>query len=191
MKGIVALVLTMAGLASGFAQGQINFVNTSAAFGGPARLVTTIGMQAFGFTNGAPLVGTNYMAQLYLASDFSDVLVEGPSPFRITATTQPGTWNSGVRNFLPAYQQGSTVTLVVRVWDSNYGATYMQALLNGAPGLGQSAAFDYFIPIAPYAPNLLTMTNFQGFVVGIPEPSTISLGLLGIGALALFARRKA
>lgn len=33
-------------------------------------------------------------------------------------------------------------------------------------------------------------TKFQGLVVSVPEPSTIALGVLGLGSLLLFRRRK-
>ncbi len=173
----------------GFSQGQINFVNTSAAFSpGPARLVTTSGVP--GFSDGAGLTGTNYVAQLFLASDFSSVLVEAPSVFRIPTTTQPGTWNGGVRNFLnvPANQPGQTLSLVVRVWDITLGSTYDAARANGSV-FGQSAAFSYLIPAAGTPPAGLAMQNFQAFTVTVPEPTTIALGILGAGSL-LFLRRK-
>jgi MYXO-CTERM domain-containing protein len=34
------------------------------------------------------------------------------------------------------------------------------------------------------------MVGLQAFTVGVPEPSSIALGLLGLGAIVLFRRRK-
>jgi hypothetical protein len=166
----------------GFSQGQINFVNTSAALGGPARLVT------FSDT-GVGVTGTNYLAQLYLASDLSAVLVEGPSPFRISTTTQPGTWNGTIRNFISLYQPGQTLNLVVRVWDGGVGGLTTYA--NQTTGYqGTSAVFSYTIPAVGSPPAALAMSNFQAFQINpVPEPSTIALGILGAGSL-LFLRRK-
>ena len=169
----------------GFAQGQINFVNTSAAFGGPARLVTFS-------DSGLGVTGTNYLAQLYLASDLTPVLIEGPSQFRIPTTTQPGTWNGGIRNFLLGrtdLEVGDTVNLVVRVWDggSSGALTYDTATTYR----GTSAVFSYTIPAVGTPPAGLAMNNFQAFAISpVPEPSTIALGLLGAGSLLFLRRRK-
>jgi hypothetical protein len=174
----------------GFSQGQINFLNTSGALGGPARQVTTLNVP--GATNGTPLTGVNYVAQLFLASDFSAVVSEAPAPFRVSTTSQPGTWNGGVRNFIVGQSHlevGDTVNLVVRVWDTTLFASYDLAVTGGGV-VGQSAAFSYLIPPAGTPPAGLAMANFQAFTVSpVPEPSTIALGILGAGSL-LFLRRK-
>jgi len=190
MKKILLIAaLSLVTATVGYSQGQVNFNNASSAFTlpsqGPARPVTTLGVA--GFTDGSGLTGTNYLAQLFLATDKSGVLVEAPSIFRVATTTQPGTWSGGIRNLLPLYLPGDTVSVVVRVWDG--GAAGATTYANSAVR-GESAAFNYTIPAVGSTPAQLAMFNFASFSVSpIPEPTTIALGLLGAGSL-LFLRRK-
>lgn len=87
--------------------------------------------------------------------------------------------SSGNRTLTTA--AGAATTLEVRVFDK---AIDQQGRL-----LGSSAPFAYTAPAAPTAPpSEFFIANFRGFVV--PEPSTVALGVLGLGALLLFRRRK-
>jgi hypothetical protein len=77
----------------------------------------------------------------------------------------------------PLSVAGGTATML-EVWVFNSGVF-----------AGKSAPFSYTPPTsATPAPSDLFMNNFRGFVV--PEPSTIALGVLGLGALLVFRRRK-
>jgi len=72
---------------------------------------------------------------------------------------------------------GATTTLELRVYDAT------GAFIGGSP------QFEYIPPTSQTpTPDQILMVNFRGFVV--PEPSTIALGVLGLGALLLFRRRK-
>jgi hypothetical protein len=83
--------------------------------------------------------------------------------------------NGGSRTLNTAGGLGTT--LEVRVFDGS-GAF-----------LGASDPFAYNAPAAPTnPPEDFYISNFRGFVV--PEPSTIALGVLGLGALLVFRRRK-
>jgi hypothetical protein len=184
-KILLSLILGVSAIGA-YAQGNINFDNRVATLGFSA-LVTNV-------MTGAGLVGTNYVAQLYYAADAANLsavaaVTEATTPFRIPTTTQPGTWNGGIRTLTTA--NGQTVNLIVRVWDGALYANYAAAKAPGASGVtGQSAAFSYVIPATNTDPTQQTMVNFRGFtVVPVPEPSTIALGILGAGSL-LFLRRK-
>jgi hypothetical protein len=73
---------------------------------------------------------------------------------------------------------GVATSLEVRIFESAGGNL-----------LGSSAPFAYTPPSDPLSPpGAYYMANFRGFVV--PEPSTVALGVLGLGALLLFRRRK-
>jgi len=94
----------------------------------------------------------------------------------------PGVWASGVEadaGLRPVGVPNGTASaaLEVRILDS-------QGRL-----LGSSAAFTHtpIVSVPPAVTDTL-MLNFRGFVV--PEPSTIALGVLGLGALLLFRHRK-
>lgn len=72
---------------------------------------------------------------------------------------------------------GTPTTLQVRIFDGQGNL------------LVTSSDFAYTPPTSPTPPpDSLLMTNFRAFAV--PEPSTIALGVLGLGALLLFRRRK-
>jgi hypothetical protein len=153
---------------------------------------------------GTRLVGTNYVAQLWFgigAGLPADALTEiasggtapatsapGASRFRTPTTTLPGTWAQGSRT-LGGVQLGQTLTMQVRVWDLGAAATYADAKAQGAM-YGQSDPFGYVIRVSdPPAPADTQMLNLRAFAL-VPEPSSVALAVLGMGALVLFRRRK-
>jgi hypothetical protein len=89
---------------------------------------------------------------------------------------------------------GTVVTLQVRAWDINYGATYEAAFANPANAgpFGKSALFAYQIPATAADPVAnFFMNNFLAFtIIDVPEPSTFALVGLGAAALVIFRRRK-
>jgi hypothetical protein len=104
--------------------------------------------------------------------------------------------------FVPGYTPGATPSLTIRAWTTRSGsftaAQSLQGLMNGeqwgewvitSKPLGG-------VPIGggtPIIPPTLTgwgNENGSGYELnGVPEPSTIALGALGIGAIALARRR--
>jgi hypothetical protein len=155
------------------------------------------------------LTGTNYCAGLwYVPGSHSDQMAGGrggmqamnsiatsSSVFNFrsptTADVNKGTWvvvggNSFVLNILP----GETATLQVRVWDYvAFGRTeagYLAALTSGG-NVCYSMPFDYTMPQPGSTPDKYYMNNLRAFT-GVPEPSTLALGALGMACL-LFARR--
>jgi hypothetical protein len=179
MKKLIPFVVLLVGVTGALAQ-VVDF-NNNRTFTTPGdRLVRDSDMTT-------PLVGTNYVAQLYYGADASSLqpVTSTPARFRVETTASPGTWSGGNRT-LTGFASGSTVTLVVRAWDANLG-TFDQARAAGA--WGESAAFTYIIPPAGSPPAAFYMENFRGFSL-VPEPSVIGLGLIGVGALVWLRRRK-
>lgn len=178
---VCAVTTTMA-----LGQGQINFDNRESVLGRSALVINEV--------TGTGLVGQDYRAQLFLASSpLTAAVTQAPSSFRIVTTGFPGTWANGIRDFIPSLTVGSTVDLIVKVWQGSLYATYEDALSSGnvASLAGQSDPFAYTIPPAGSPPPLLVMGNFQGFNVSpIPEPSTIALGIIGCAALLFRFRKK-
>jgi hypothetical protein len=201
-KSLLTIALAGATLVT-YGQGQIDFRNNNLV-APPDRLVRagTGQLPSPGGTGlnqnrpGEGLVGTTFIAQLFFASDASNldaqpaILGTDVHRFRASTTTLPGTWSGGTR-VLRGVLLGETANLVVRVWDSAF-ASYGDAV-RGNGALGQSAPFAYTVPTSPTPPPTdLFMNNFAGFTVNqVPEPSTIALGLLGgLGTMLLFRRRK-
>jgi hypothetical protein len=185
-KSLLTLAFVSATALSALGQGAIDFRNaTSQLPEPPDRRVRTF--------EGTPVIGTQFSAQLFFASDASNpnataAVVEAPSAFRASAL--PGFWAGGTRT-LVGVLPGVARDYVVRVWDSTLGS-YAQAVASGrVNAYGQSLPFSYTPPTDPTAPpSAFTMQNFVGFQL-VPEPSTIALGILGgIGTLVLLRRRK-
>jgi hypothetical protein len=178
-----------------FGQGTVFFVNDSVTLSSPPdRLIR------FGW-NSAPATGTNIQVQLYYGASTAGEgalvpVTSAPARLRASTTSIPGTWAAGGDRTLGNFGFGTLVTLQVRAWDINLGATYEAAFANprvdaGSIGIGKSLPFTYQIPATaadPFA-NFL-MSNFQSFTFGIPEPSTFALAGLGTAALVIFRRRK-
>jgi hypothetical protein len=185
MNKFAYLVAASALAVSAFGQGQINLNNRGLALVNDAA--------------GAPLTGTSFVAQVWYGASASTINQSfAPSPFRVSTTSSPGSWNPaaaggpGAIGTLTGFAPGSTVTLQVAVWDSSIAGVGAAQALAKAPGTGLSETFTYAIPTDPLAiPG--GMENLKSFnLVGgavIPEPTTIALGALGAAAL-LWRRRK-
>jgi hypothetical protein len=178
--------------ASAFAQGTVNFNNNGLLAGNPDSIKVFYGPQSAG--QPLTLAFGAYVAQLYYGAPGSpeDALTAVQSPasnFRVSTTTNPGTWSGGTRT-LAGFAEGAAVALQVRVWNTADGADYATAFAKNAGNFtGKSSIFSYTVPAAGSPPAAYLMTGFQGFSVAVPEPSVIVLGILGAGAF-LLRRRK-
>jgi len=172
--------LLLAGAVTSYAQdAQVNFANNVFT---PARLV-----YGPGFT---PLTGTNFSAVLLYGTSPSSLAAHTvPARFRVTTTSQPGTWNGGTRtlNGIPN-TPNTVVTMQVAIYDNVQWASYAAALAGGGI-LGMSAIFTYTVPTPPLGPTSLDMVNFQAFGP-IPEPSAITLAAVGALVLWTVKRRR-
>jgi hypothetical protein len=90
-------------------------------------------------------------------------------------------------------QGGGIATLQVRVWDNRGGLvdTWDKVLVDDNVARGSS---EIFLSRA-LGGGTITPPNMYGWVGfnihTVPEPSTIALGVLGLGSLLLFRRRQA
>lgn len=188
MNKFAYLVAASAVAVSAFGQGQINLNNRGLALVNDA--------------SGKPLTGTSYLAQVWYGASAGALNNSfAPSPFRVSTTTSPGSWNPaaaggpGAIATLTGFGPGSTVTLRVAVWDSSVAGASANSALNKAPGTGLSDTFTYSIPTDPLAipGGMENLKSFNLLPAGggpvIPEPTTIALGTLGAAAL-LWRRRK-
>jgi len=160
------ILLAMAGVTgSVLAQGTVSFNNGVTFKAGGDRLVRDAA--------GAPLVGTQFVAQLYYGPSPDDLrpVTNAPARFRVPTTTAPGTWSGGTRT-VPGYGAGDTLWLQVRVWNYALFPTYEDAVAGGGIR-AQSCAFTYTIPGGGTpAPEEFWIENFPG----IPGPMDCSQG---------------
>jgi hypothetical protein len=177
MKELIHLAVLLIGTTSAFAQGGIVNFNNNVLMPPPDRTVY------YGQV-GVPATGTNLVAQLYWSTDSGvtfTAVTAAPARFRPAGTSPAGTWLGGNRT-LPAGVGGQDthILLQVRAWD----------VLNPTL-IGSSQAFDYNqVLSSPPAAADTYMKGFQSFIIPVPEPSIIGLGVIGIGALFLLRRRK-
>jgi hypothetical protein len=167
------------------AQGTVSFNNNSAFATVANRLVNNVG--------GAPLVGTDFVAQLYFGSAGTaagslTAVTTAPARFRVATTSSPGTWSGGTRT-LDGIASGVTATLQVRVWNATAFPAGYDAAVAGRGVTGASDPFAYTVPAAGSPPAAFFMENMRGFTL-VPEPSTIALGVLGLAGLVFIRRRK-
>lgn len=190
MKKLTLTALTTMAVVTLFAQGTVTFQNASTS------LVTN------SLTSASLPTGTAFRFALYFLPD-------GPEPtsadFNLrgevlgaSAAVSPvaGRFSGGTRT---APAPGSTAAwFQVRAWETAFGGTYEAARDNANTQGGRLALIGTSnimrvtmgnplgTPVVPAA-----SLPLQGFVlVPVPEPSTIGLGLLGIGALLALRRRK-
>lgn len=194
-KTLLTFAISALAVCASFAQGTVNFNNTATTFNdGVDRFVYNVGGQT-------RLTGQNYAAALYFGTAADSItslavlnatdtsLTAARGTFRAATTTLPGTWSGGGSRTLLGAGPGTLVFMQVRVWDHTLFASYDAAKAGGGI-YGQSDTFEYRISTSPTPPpSDLVMANLRRFEL-VPEPSVIALGVLGLGSLLLFRRRK-
>jgi hypothetical protein len=144
MRTLLALLAVASVTVSALAQGTVNFNNNVWESTIPRRVTDM---------NGAPLVGTDWVAQLYYGSTPYDLraVANAPARFRVATTTQPGTWEGGTRA-LTGFGPGDTVWLQVLVW--NRAAFLNWDAIAPAGGIAgwASCPFTYTVPSSPWLP---------------------------------------
>jgi hypothetical protein len=189
---IVALALGLAATQV-HGQGTVNFGNNS------STAITNA------LTMARVVAGTTFRVALYYLPD-------GPEPSRdqmlltglaigANGIIQPaaGLYSAGTRT-TPATTPGAGFGwFQVRCWETAFGTSYEAAVANMAPQGGRLAiaGTSNIIrvktgdPVNNIAPGALTAFGLQTFLITqVPEPTTIGLAAMGIGALLLLRRKK-
>jgi hypothetical protein len=203
---ITAALLCVA--AGAFAQGTINFGNNfgatvfRAAIYGPELADPT--RELHGQTSGTlsfPVGPTVYTGlRLDGARYTMELVVYNAAGAAFSASTAPfltggsaGFIASKLTLAMPTgFLAGTRPSFEIRAWDTQTGSTYAAAAIKGTTGV-----FSPNIPLGgvDVDGNLVLPSNLTGWtsfnIHGVPEPSTIALGVLGLGSLLLFRRRQA
>jgi len=199
MKKLILTTIITTAAVSVFAQGTVFFANDTATLPSPPDRFIRFGAGAAagGATPGAAAYGTNIQVQLYYGTSGSAEsalipLSAGAARLRVSTSTAVGTWLGGTRTIQSA-GPAAQLTLQIRAWDINYGASYEAAATNpnNAGFIGKSALFGYIVPQPTDPVAASYMNNFVSFSIDIvPEPSTFALAGLGAAAMLIFRRRK-
>lgn len=172
-KAILSTTILIAGAIGLMAQGVVNFDNGYWNYDNSIELG---GDQDYAIyaTPGVPVDNAAWSAQLWEVSSSTPSAIGTPAFFDLGI---PGYWTGKEVGPLSVLA-GADTTLEVRIYNE------------AGVEVGKSPTpFTYRMgtTVPPGALDTL-MVNFRGFVV--PEPSTVALGVLGLGALLLFRRRK-
>ncbi len=162
-------------------QGQLIFANSS------ATLITNVATQAAWAT--AP----NSTVAIYAMSGFGQPQASLVlQPGAVTNLFLPGRFLGGIRTLnLP----GGPATVQVRAWGASTAFPSEEAAFVAAFGgdpsvtIGRSVLMDLIITEGLAPPPTLTANGLNAFTVGVPEPSTFALGLLG-ALIFVWGRRR-
>jgi hypothetical protein len=174
-------------------QGYINFDNTGSSAENRVYIDEWL--------NPAALVpgGTQFRVALYFArtEDGESALVQvgNAEGFIGTPNERYGVFLGGERIVFPTIAGGSGL-FQVKGWEAAYGSTYKEAAANPAARRGTSPAFvtDTRHPDSTEPnPNIVNGSQFggrpfRGFVIAVPEPSTVVLALVGVVTIGLVLR---
>jgi hypothetical protein len=183
MKKLAFVAAFLAASLAAYAQGTVNFNN---------RVVGVVDAPIFGVDNVTKLAGTGFSAQLYSGpAGAAEAALTAVGPVQAFRTGAAAGYIVAPANEvnIPGVGAGGTATLQVRAWAGAF-ASYEAAVAGGSPAgkstTFQSAPLGGSVGGAPPNPGaaLVGLTSFSL----VPEPSTIMLGALGLGALLL--RRK-
>jgi len=189
MKKILLLLSLLALPAAVFAQGTVVFQNTAATVLTTNDLVGHTGTVATGY---------KIRIGLYVGAPGSD-----PTAFSLVGIAT----NSGISAGRFGYvltisgNNGVNVDYQVRAWtlasgldyeSANAAGTYKGVSLVGnvTPATGTQTSPNLFSSTAGVPEFTGQLANGFAITPPIPEPSSIALGLLGLGAVAMFRRRK-
>jgi len=180
-KSIIALALVVASV-SAIGQGTVQFANLGVGINAPVTIDSLAG----------PKGAAGYMAQLAL--DVGGSLTPVGAAASFIGAGAPGYFSGGVVT-VSQVAPGASATFRVFAWDSTAGAatTYAAALTAWGSGLTHGG---WSVPVTIVTGGLgnpatfpAALTGLQPWATTVPEPSTIALGILGVGAL-LLRRRK-
>jgi hypothetical protein len=174
-----------------YAQGTVSFVTVGGGVNAPATNSLT----------SARVSGTAFLAQLFWATGASR-----PEDSLVAVSNAPAFYGtgsfagyvvsaSGGGNRILSVPGGTVVTCQVRAWDASLGsdwATALQNWLNDSTRtkvLGKSNLINATATEPPTAPGSLAGLAAY-FLVPVPEPSILALGILGGVGVLLLRRRK-
>jgi hypothetical protein len=174
MLSVALLGAMLAGISNASAQGQITFANSS-----PASLVTTNSP----LSSNVATKGT-YKVALYWGTVGS---TEAQLVSIATAGSYPvnGRFNGGVVTTPNGTPPGGQAVFEVKGWTGNYAdyeTAYAAAQTDSVVLVGTSGMWTQATAAGGTASPVFM--NFPGLVLGMPEPSTYALTILGLLAFA-------
>lgn len=205
MKKVIITTLLAITASFAFAQGTVNFNNKVSA-SGVDGVITYAAGTGFGGAAGAKVDGATTahpgaQAALYGGPDGATedqlVLLVPAVTFRTGAAAGYVNVGSLGSRSINGVAPGAFAIVQIRAWDANgvAGVTDYQSALNGR-GQGAYSGKSNMLRLVtggtgtPPGP-AADLIGLQAFAItNVPEPGTIALGFLGLGALMVFRRKK-
>jgi hypothetical protein len=176
-KTLVAIAALMISVAASYGQGAVVFNNR---VGTEVNAAVTKDA-SFGADAGKG-PGAGYTAQLYLVGAGGALTALTPSTTFRTASAAAEFFVNSVDVTVPGIAPGANATFRMRVWNTD-AASYDSALR-----FGESANFTTAVGGGTLPPT--NLVGLQAFTIrNVPEPTTIALGLLGLGAIWMRRRK--
>jgi len=172
-KALVAIAALLVSI-SAYAQGQVQF-NTHIT--NPDGGADILAARVFA-PDGTP--EKSAFGQLFIKNGTTYTALTPVGAFK-TSAGGAGYIGAGTATAPAGFPNGTLVSLVLRAWEGAAGSTYDASLIKG-----ESAPLAITLVEAPGTPN--DLIGLTGFTL-VPEPTTLALGALGLGAL-LIRRRK-
>jgi len=176
MKKTILTALCATAALGAFAQGTVTFSNLSGL--SPAQPIFNV--------DGVTKLDSTFEAQLYVSSTLGGTYTAVGTPKAFTGSSG---YVIGGTVTIASIAPGATAFLEIAAWQTAGGSTYETAKGAGVPA-GISLPFSVGTggagsPASPPA----SLNGFKSFAVTVPEPTTMALGAMGLGAL-LLRRRK-
>jgi hypothetical protein len=173
-KTLLTVALVAMSTVASFAQGSINPINTALT-----RVRIDNGDGVYASTDIAAKASDGVVVGIFwgAAGGAADILA---GEMRIGTTDGVLTGAPAILGLQNAGDVGTIVSLEMRVISGGIGRTGVKQVTL-APAAG---------PGTIIWGSTATASRFSPLLVTVPEPSTIALGVLGLGSLLLFRRRK-
>jgi len=173
-KAIFALAALLVSVAS-YGQGQVLFKTHIGSDTPPID---------FKILNADLTPAANAFAEIGISGpggSFTALTLNTPGPAVVNGS---GYVNAGGAAAPAGNPNGTVVNLIIRAWVGGAGSTYDTASVRGI----MDHTFSATLAEAPNTPpDLLSLGTGQ--LVLTPEPTTLALGAVGLGALALYRRK--
>jgi len=178
MKKSILTALVASAAVGAFAQGTVVFSNLTGL--SPGQPIFNV--------DGTTKLTSAYEGQVYESATAGGTFTAVGNIVSVTGTTG---YILGGSEVLAGVAGGANVFIEIRAWKTSDGSSYEAALAaNGATGVSIPVAYSTGNPGGSPPTAAGPLTGFKSFnLVNVPEPTTIALGALGLGAL-LIRRRK-